>query len=71
MDRFYGRGHGFGIRLRPAKGAGEPLQEVFKSFAFDGLVLLRLRIGNLTIGWTCIVCGHGNLIANIVGEFTR
>jgi hypothetical protein len=67
MNRLYGRSHGFGIRLRPAKAAGEPLKKLFDAFAFDGLVLLR--IGILTIGWTCIVCGHGNLIANIVGEF--
>jgi hypothetical protein len=43
------------------------LKKLFDAFVFDGLVLLR--IGILTIGWTCIVCGHGNLIANIVGEF--
>ena len=67
MDRFYGGSHGFGIRLRPAKAAGEPLKKFFEALAFDGLVLFR--IGNLSIGWTGIVCGHGNLIANIVGEF--
>ena len=69
MDRLYGSSHGLGIRLRPAKAAGEALKKLFEALAFDGLILLRLRIGNLTIGWACIVCGHGNLIANIVGEF--
>jgi hypothetical protein len=67
MDRLYGRSHGFSIRLRPAKAAGEPLEKLFEALAFNGLVLLR--IGNLAIGRTCVVCGHGNLIVNIVGEF--
>jgi hypothetical protein len=67
MDRLYGRSHGFGIRLRPTKAAGEPLKKLFDLLAFDGLVLLR--IGNPWIGRTWIVCGHGNLIADIVGEF--
>jgi hypothetical protein len=64
MDRFYGRGHGFGIRLRPAKAAGESLQEVVDLIAFGGLVLLRIRRIR-------IVCCHFNLIADIVGEFER
>jgi hypothetical protein len=64
MDRFYGRSHGFGIRLRPAKAAGEPLKEVVDLIAFGGLVLLCIRRIR-------IVCGHGNLIADIVGEFAR
>ena len=66
MDRFYGRGHGFGIRLRPAKAAGEPLQELVDRIAFGGLLLLGLGIRRIRI-----VCGHGNLFADIVGEFTR
>jgi hypothetical protein len=64
MDRFYGRSHGLGIRLRPAKVAGEPLKKLFDLLAFDGLVLLW-------IGRIRIICGHGNLIADIVGEFAR
>jgi hypothetical protein len=64
MDRFYSCGHGFGIRLRPAKAAGEPLQELVDLIAFGGLVLLCIRRIR-------IVCGHFNLIADIVGEFVR
>ena len=64
MDRFYRGSHGFGIRLRPAKAAGKPLKEVVDLIAFGGLVLLR-------IGRIRIVCGHFNLIADIVGEFAR
>jgi hypothetical protein len=64
MDRFHGRGHGFGIRLRPAKAAREPLKEIVDLIAFGGPVpfyIRRIRI----------VCAHGNLIADIVGEFVR
>ena len=68
MDRFYGRSHGFGIRLRPAKGAGEPLKELVDRIAFGGLVLLCIR---LCIRRIRVVCGHFNLIADIVGEFVR
>jgi hypothetical protein len=64
MDRFYSRGHGFGIRLRPAKAAWKPLKELVNLIAFGGLVLLWIRRIR-------IVCGHGNLIADIVGEFVR
>jgi hypothetical protein len=64
MDRFYGRCHGFGIRLRPAKGAGEPLKELVDRIAFGGLVLLCIRRIR-------VVCRHFNLIADIVGEFVR
>jgi hypothetical protein len=64
MDRFYGRSHGFSIRLRPAKAAGEALKELVDLIAFGGLVLLCIRRIR-------IVCGHFNLIADIVGEFVR
>ena len=62
MDRFYGRSHGFSIRLRPAKGAGEPLKELVDRIALGGLVLLCIRRIR-------VVCGHFHLIADIVGEF--
>jgi len=68
MDRLYGRSHGFGIRLRPAKVAGEPLKKLFDLLAFGGLVVLWI---GLWIGRIRIVCAHGNLIADIVGEFLR
>jgi hypothetical protein len=64
MDRFYGRRDSFGIRLRPAKVAGETLKKLLDLLAFGGLVLCwieRVRI----------VFGHGHLIADIVGEFAR
>ncbi len=64
MDRFHGRSHGLGIRLRPVKVSGEPLKKLFDLLAFDGLILFgiaRIRL----------VLGHGNLIADIVGEFAR
>jgi hypothetical protein len=64
VDRFHGRSHGFGIRLRPAKVTGEPLKKLFDLLAFDGLDLFRIRRIRL-------ICGHGNLIADIVGEFVR
>ena len=62
MDRFHGRSDSFGVRLRPAKVAGEPLKKFFDLLAFDGLVFFG-------IGRIRLVCGHGNLIADIVGEF--
>ena len=68
VDRFYGRSHGLGIGLRPAKVAGEPLKKLFDLLAFDGLVLPLVL---LSIGRIRIVFGHGNLIADIVGEFAR
>jgi hypothetical protein len=51
LDGFHGRGDGFGIRLRPAEVAGEPLKKLFDLLAFDGLVLFR-------IGRIRFVCGH-------------
>jgi hypothetical protein len=73
MNRFYGRSHGLGIRLRPAKVAGEPLKKLIDLLAFDGDsdVLVLVWIGKLWIGRIRMVCGHGNLIADIVGEFAR
>jgi hypothetical protein len=64
MDGFCRRRDGLGIRLRPAKVAGETLKKLLDLLAFGGLVLFwieRIRI----------VFGHGNLIADIVGEFAR
>src|SRR5450631_1650583 len=72
LDRFHGGSHGLGIRLRPAKVAGEPLKKFFDlavfDGSFDGLVLIGIRLG---IGRIRIVCSHGNLNADIVGEFAR
>ena len=67
MDGFYGRSHGLGIRLRPAKIAGEPLKEIFELLALEGPVVLGTSLG---ICGFRIVCSHGNLIAAIVGELT-
>jgi hypothetical protein len=68
MDRFYGRSYGLGIRFRPAKVAGEPLKKLFNLAAFGGLLFLWIRLG---IRRVRVVGGHGNLIADIVGEFAR
>jgi hypothetical protein len=72
MDRFYGGSHGLGIRLRPPEVAGEPLKKLFDltlfDGSFDGLALLGIR---LVSGRIRIVWGHGNLIADIVGEFAH
>ena len=67
MDRFHGRSDRFGIRLRPAKVAGKPLKKFFDLFAFGGLVLPLVL---LWAGRIRIVSGHGNLVVDIVGEFT-
>jgi hypothetical protein len=40
------------------------LKKLFDLLAFDGLVFFG-------IGRIRLVCGHGNLIADIVGEFGR
>jgi len=64
LDRFHGGSDRLRIRLRPAKVAREPLKKLFDLLAFGGLVLfsiVRIRL----------VCGHGNLIVDIVGEFGR
>jgi hypothetical protein len=58
------------------KAAGEALKELLDLVAFDGLVLLLLLLSvglsvGLGIGRIRMVCGHGNLIADIVGEFAR
>jgi hypothetical protein len=61
VDRFHGRGHSFRVGLGPAKAAWKPLKKLLDLIVLDGRTLLGLgRIRN--------VCGHGNLIANIVGE---
>ena len=39
MDGFHGCGYGLGIRLRPAKAAGEPLKKIVNSAGFELLVL--------------------------------
>jgi hypothetical protein len=72
MYRFNGRGHGFSIWLRPAKVAWHSLKKRFDLLALDGaldefvLPLVRFWIGRIGM-----MCGHGNLIADIVGEFPR
>jgi len=70
MNGFYGRRHGFSVRLRPVKIAGEPLKKLLDLLARDGLVLLVLQLARF-LGRTWMVFGHGNLIADIVGEFVR
>jgi hypothetical protein len=40
------------------------LKKLFDLLAFDGLALFW-------IGGIRIVCGHGNLVVDIVGEFVR
>ncbi len=79
LDRFDGRSHSLGIRFGPAKIPGEPLKKLFDlvgfegafDVAFDGLMvpLVLLWIVVLWIGMIWMVCAHGNLIADIVGEF--
>jgi hypothetical protein len=64
LNRFHGSRDRLGIRLRPAKVAREPLKKLFDLLAFDGLVFFG-------IGRIRLVCAHGNLIADIVGEFGR
>lgn len=66
MDRFHGRSHGLGIRLGPAKAAGQPLKKLVDLLAFGELLLLLVRFW---IGGIRMVCGHSNLIVDIVGEF--
>jgi hypothetical protein len=75
LDCFHRRSHGLGIRFGPTKIAGEPLKKLFDLVgfegAFDGLMvpLVLLWIVVLWIGMIWMVCAHGNLIADIVGEF--
>jgi hypothetical protein len=80
LDRFDRRSYSLGIGFGPAKIAGEPLKKLFDLMAFDGafegviipLVLLwfvPLWIVRLWIGRIWMVCAHGNLMADIVGEF--
>jgi hypothetical protein len=54
------------------KAAGEPLKELFDLLAFDELVLLTTGLSvELSVGRIRMICGHGNLDADIVGEFAR
>jgi hypothetical protein len=80
MDRFHRRSHSLGIRFGPAKIAGEALKKLFHLLAFEGafdgtivprvrLWLVGLQFVPLWIGRIWMVCAHGNLIADIVGEF--
>jgi hypothetical protein len=39
MDGFNGGGYGFGIRLRPAEAAGEPLEKIVNAAGFELIVL--------------------------------
>jgi hypothetical protein len=84
MDRFHRRSHSLGIRFGPAKIAGEALKKLFDPLAFEGafdgafdgtlVPRVRLRLVGLQfvpfwIGRIWMVCAHGNLILDIVGEF--
>jgi hypothetical protein len=74
LDGFHRRSHGLGIRLRPAEVAGEALKKIFNLLACDRLVVLLIGRLSLTLilrrsGRIWILFGHGNLIADIVGEF--
>jgi hypothetical protein len=78
LDGFHGCRDRFRIRLRPVKAARETLKKLFDLRAFDGLVGLSFSAGHslgpsveLWIGRIGMVCAHGNLIADIVGEFAR
>jgi hypothetical protein len=72
MDRFHSRSHGLGIRLGPAKAAGQPLKKLIDLPAFNrAFDELPLRLVRFWIGGIRRVCGHGNLIADIVGEFVH
>jgi hypothetical protein len=78
LDGFYGCRDCFRIGLRPVKAARETLKKLFDLLALDGLVVLSLSAGHslghsleLWIGRIRMVCAHGNLIADIVGEFAR
>lgn len=68
MDRFHGSSHGFSIGLGPVKAAWQPLEKLFDLLALDEFVLAFFRSW---IGRIGMVCGHGSLIADIVGEFLR
>jgi hypothetical protein len=76
LDGFDGSGNGFGIRLRPTEVAGEEWRGFSPAFVCgwggDGLGVLRikLRIGQW-IRRVRMVSAHGNLMADIVGEFGR
>jgi hypothetical protein len=74
LDGFHSRSHGLGIRLRPAEVAREALKKIFNLMACDRLVVglvdrLSLPFILLRSGSIWILFGHGNLIADIVGEF--
>jgi hypothetical protein len=64
MDGFYCRGNRLGIRLRPVEVAGKPLKKFIDILPFGRLFCFW--IGRFWIVWTQV-----NLIADIVGEFTR
>jgi hypothetical protein len=86
LDRFHGSGYGFGIRLWPAKVSRKALKEIFNFLGCDRLFIwlgarwigLWLAIVWLTIILTKIalrpervgILGHGNLMVDIVGEFS-
>jgi hypothetical protein len=74
LDGFYGCRDCFRIGLRPVKAARETLKKLFDLLAFDGRIVLSLSAGHslgFWIGRIRMVCAHGNLIADIVGEFAR
>jgi hypothetical protein len=68
MNCFYRSSHRLSVGLGPTKVAGELLKELINLPGFDRLVVCFVLFG---AGRLPIVFGHGNLIANIVGEFVR
>jgi hypothetical protein len=80
LDRFYGRRDGVSVRLGPAEVPREALKEIFNFLACYRLVLriVQLRAWLIALLLTFfllrpervwILFAHGNLTADIVGEF--
>jgi hypothetical protein len=71
LDCFHRRRHRLGIRFGPTKISRKPLEKLVDLFALDPAFDKRVvPFVRLWIGRIWMVCGHGNLIADIVGEFT-
>jgi hypothetical protein len=76
MDGFDGCGYGFGIRLGPTEVAGEEWRGLSHALAcgwgWAGLGVLRIKLRiRPWIRRIRTVLAHGNLMADIVGEFGR